>query len=265
MTSAFAAEHGVQGAAALRALAVKDIVDDEGPGGIGRDVAPIVDGAIIPAQVPVLFAKGEIAKVPYLTGWNSNEASLMQAIGTTTQSAIAALGEHQAEVRALYEKNGSLGDDEFAALLFDDDVFGAGAQGLAGFVAAAGQPSYVYHFAYVAENFRNRFKGVDHAGEIPYVFGTRGLDLSLLVRALTGGITDNDQKVIAEVQTYWTNFAKTGNPNASGLAEWPRFQPGHMTLVVDNNGFAARSDFRKAELAVGFAGWSKRTGLKAPD
>jgi len=266
--NAFAAHHAASGAGALdilRALSPRDIVADEGRGGTGRDVGPVVDGQIIPEQVPAAFAKGAIAKVPYLTGWNSNEASLMRSLGDTTQSVLAQLGEHAAEIRASYEKAGKLSDDEFAAQLFDDDVFGIGAQGLAGYVAAAGQPSYVYHFAYVAENFRSRFKGVDHAGEIPYVFGTRGLDLSLLVRALTGGITDNDQKVIAEIQTYWTNFAKTGNPNASGLTEWPRFQPGHTTLVVDNSGFAARADFRRAELAVGFAGWSKRTGLKAPN
>ncbi len=265
--AAFAAHHGANGAgtlATLRALSVKDILADEGRGGVGHDIAPEVDGQLIPDQVPLFFAKGEIAKVPYLTGWNSNEASLMRSLGDTTQSVLTKLGDHAADMRALYEKNGKLSDDEFAALLFDDDVFGMGAQGLAGYVAAAGEPSYVYHFAYIAQNFRGRFKGVDHAGEIPYVFGTRGLDLPFYVELLTGGVSADDQKVIAQVQAYWTNFAKTGNPNGAGLSEWATFEPGRTTLVVDNDGIAARANFRKDELAAGFAGWSKRTGLAAP-
>jgi para-nitrobenzyl esterase len=264
---AFAARHNASGSATLdtlRALSPTAIVADEGRNGAGRDVGPEVDGQIIPEQVPDLFAKGEFAKVPYLTGWNSNEASLMPSLGDTTGSVLAQLGEHAAQIRAIYEKNGKLSDDDFAAQLFDDDVFGIGAQGLAGFVAAGGQPSYVYHFAYVAENFRGRFKGVDHAAEIPYVFGTRGLDLPFYVTALIGTITPNDDKIIAQMQSYWTNFAKTGNPNAMGLTEWPTFQPDHTTLVVDNNGLGARADFRKDELTIGFMGWSKRSGLAAP-
>ena len=267
-TNAFAAHHKAAGSTALatlRTVSVDSLLQDEERGGVGYDVGPDVDGTILTDQVSVLFAKGEIAKVPYLTGWNSNEASLMRSLGDTTASMIERLGEHATEIRALYEKNGKLSDDDFAALLFDDDVFGAGAQGLAGFVAAAGQPSYVYHFAYIAENFRSRFKGVDHAGEIPYVFGTRGLDLPFYVTTLTGGISPADDKIIAQVQTYWTNFAKTGNPNSAGLTEWPRFAPGHVTLVVDNNGFAARPDFRRAEIAIGLAGWAKRTGLAPPN
>ncbi len=266
--NAFAMHHKAKGAsvlATLRALPVKDILEDEKRGGVGADVGPNVDGVILPDQVSVLFAKGEIAKVPYLTGWNSNEASLMHSLGDTTTSVIGQLGEQAAEIRAFYETGGKLSDDNFAALLFDDDVFGAGAQGLAGFVAAAGQPSYVYHFAYVAENFRAVFKGVDHAGEIPYVFGARGLDLPFYVTALTGGISPADDKIIAQIQTYWTNFAKTGNPNGAGLTEWPRFEPAHVTLVVENSGFAARADFRKPEIAIGLARWSARTGLAPPN
>ncbi len=267
ITSAFAAKHGAGGATALetlRALPARDIVADEKAHGVGRDVAPDVDGTIIPGQVSEQFAKGEIAKVPFLTGWNSNEASLMRYIGYTPQAMIAALGPHEADVRALYEQNGRLSDKEFGKKLFDDEVFGAGAQGLADFVAAQGAPSYVYHFAYIAENFRSRFKGVDHAGEIPYVFGTRGLNLGFFVNLLTGGITDNDQKVIAKVQDYWTNFAKTGDPNGADLPLWPAFKPDNTTMVFDNESIEARNDFRMPETAVGFAAWSRRSGLSAP-
>jgi para-nitrobenzyl esterase len=32
-----------------------------------------------------------------------------------------------------------------------------------------------------------------------------------------------DRKVAEEVSSYWVNFAKSGNPNGSGLPAWPAF------------------------------------------
>ena len=31
--------------------------------------------------------------------------------------------------------------------------------------------------------------------------------------------------------TYWTNFAKYGNPNGGGLPEWPAFSNKHPVLM----------------------------------
>ena len=60
-----------------------------------------------------------------------------------------------------------------------------------------------------------------HMAEIPFVFG------NLLPNGILGGpFTEADRKISADVQTYWTNFAKTGNPNMpslNGLPEWPKF------------------------------------------
>lgn len=55
--------------------------------------------------------------------------------------------------------------------------------------------------------------GAFHTSEVPYVLNT----LSMSDRPYT----DADRKIADILSSHWTNFARTGNPNGSGLPEWP--------------------------------------------
>ena len=56
------------------------------------------------------------------------------------------------------------------------------------------------------------------ASEIPYVFGT-------LMGRNGAAVAPKDQEVARMMNTYWANFAKTGDPNGKGLPEWPVYDP----------------------------------------
>jgi len=47
---------------------------------------------------------------------------------------------------------------------------------------------------------------------------------------------DSDRKASDLITSYWTNFAKTGNPNGLGLAQWPAYDAkSRQILRLDAN------------------------------
>ena len=248
---------------ALRALGTRRIVKAE-PDHDSDVVAPMVDGTVLPDQVAKLFAEGKIANAAYVAGSNSNEATLMSYLHMTKTSLTAPLGDNLAAVRAIYNDGGAISDDEFVRQLFSDALFASGAEGFAHYAAKAGNPAYVYNFRYIADALRSRQTGVGHGGEVVYVFGLGGLAKTPRGAVLASFASDKDKGVIALVQSYWTNFAKTGDPNGAGLPRWPMSpDTAPQTLVFDDQTQAV-ADFRAKQLGVIYLGWSERTGNPPP-
>ena len=86
--------------------------------------------------------------------------------------------------------------------------------------AAAGNPAYQYEFARVSPG-REKY-GAIHAAELSYVFGTSTGPWSFRVFPRQGA-NAVDTQVSGAMQQYWTNFAKTGDPNGGQLPVWPKF------------------------------------------
>ncbi|XP_070551775.1 acetylcholinesterase-like [Ptychodera flava] len=94
----------------------------------------------------------------------------------------------------------------------------------------AGSNVYLYQMTHVPANsiLRMKWLKATHAEDLPFVFGWH------FDSALNWTMPEDDVTVTLKVMKYWTNFAKTGNPNLSDgdaeltedekQTEWPLFK-----------------------------------------
>ena len=80
---------------------------------------------------------------------------------------------------------------------------------------ASGNTGYQYEFSRTVHG--KEALGAAHASEIPFVFGT------LPVWQRRNGYNESDTEYAKILQGYWTNFAKTGDPNGGKLTKWPKY------------------------------------------
>jgi para-nitrobenzyl esterase len=188
---------------------------------------PIIDGYFFPTDAVSIFAAGKQSHVALLAGWNRDEGNYRSLFGNETPTL-----EHFAErAKAKYAANA---DDFLKAYSATTDAEAKrAAQDYGGdqFIAfgtwkwmemqlkTGGSPVYRYEFDNTMPPASHASPNAEtfapHASEIEFVFGM--LDSKKLPWR------QEDRDVSELMLSYWSNFAKNGDPNGSGLPKWPAY------------------------------------------
>jgi len=251
--------------ACMREVSVEDLLASAmqprpGAGDVGGGASwrfsVVIGGpdAFLPDSPQALFDRGDIADVPYLLGSNNDEGTTFtwQATRLTTEAEYQAdltarFGDAAADVEAVYPASAFAGDFNAArARVVGDQGLVCGTHDTARRAAAAGRAVYLYNFN-VPWAILPSVLHAGHASEISHAFGTPYLPSP-----------DPDSEAVGEaMNTYWANFAKTGDPNGAGQpAQWPQFEPDADRRLQLDASFEVIDDFRVDECAFwrGFAG-----------
>jgi para-nitrobenzyl esterase len=266
----FAEKAGCNTITELRALSTREVYEIYNES--RRFGFPIViDGYFLPKSLPEIFSSNEQAQIPLLLGWNSAEISgmaFMMGKAYTEENYIAAVKkaypEKFEEVSKLYPY-GSDTEIEISATALASDRFIAYStwKWFDLHRKNCDKPAYRYLYSKMrpplvdqnlipglAGGTRARdpnFKqpepiGAPHACEIEYCMG----NLSLIKEYAW---TLDDYKVSKTMQNYFANFIKTGDPNGTGLPEWPSAGPMEknppvMIINTESKSVNARDDAR---------------------
>jgi para-nitrobenzyl esterase len=220
----FANSIGAPTLEALRAKSANEILQASLKKGNGFRFWPNVDGYFFPEDPAEIYAAGKQAHVPLLAGWNADEQSYATFFGKlkpTKENYVKKVrkdfGASADEVLKLYpgttEKEVKQSARDLASAQF---IAYSTWKWLNMQVKTGGAPVYAYHFEQVTPPEPGKeSKGAFHSSDIRYVF--EALDAGKLAWSA------DDRKMSDMMSSYWSNFAKTGDPNGSGLAHWPRY------------------------------------------
>jgi len=195
---------------------------------------PFVDGTLLTQTMSAAFASGEFNQVPVISGTNHDEYRLFVALDyDLVGNPILTSTQYDTAVTTLWGP--ALTPPVLAFYPFASYPFGGealGASGTDGVFSCAARiadqslakfvPTYTYEFNDEnAPPAQSAFGGLltfplgaYHSSELQYLFP--GIDVFGLPVTLSSQQTQLSDAMVS----YWTQFAKTGDPNSSGEPLW---------------------------------------------
>lgn len=267
----FLEKAGFQSIADFRKLSTRDIYEIYNAS--KRFGFPMVlDGHLLPKTLPELFEAKQQAQIPILVGWNSAEipgGALMQGQPYTPENFEAKVKQGYADVAQDLLKaypHSTAEEVEQSATMLASDNFIVYATWKWTDLHAKNSSQLVYRYLFsrirpplVDQSLTPGLAGgtVKKSGDAPKAPGPIGAPHASEIEYCMGNLylvddyawTQDDYKVSQDMQNYFANFIKTGNPNGNGLPQWDAVKgkdktPPVMVLDVQSHAVEAVHDDR---------------------
>lgn len=234
-------------AACLRAKPVSELVGTGSnvtfsPTNSLRDMpwTPVAGTPALPEQPLQALRDGHAARVPLIQGSTSDEMRPFVALSYDATGSPVTKEQYPDIVRQVFGARAQLVLGKYpvanylspgialATVLTDAGrKLGTCTTLPADTAAAAREPVYTYEFAQDDGQMIGNFPmGAAHGAELPYLF-----DGSF--NGYQSPPPTPDRQILSQrLISYWTQFARTGNPNNTDAPPWPAYRPGGPTLSI---------------------------------
>jgi para-nitrobenzyl esterase len=200
---------------------------------------PSLDNWVLPVQPAAVFAQGQEHKVDLMIGNNAiefpyekSEEALKGEIGKLLGDEAAPRAFVLYGLTAVADSPANAAYGDARAQWSSDWTFRCPAIQIALQHWAAGNRVYQYEFSLPALGKQV----AAHSADLRFVWGGLGADTS-----------ENDRLISEQMQRYWTNFAKTGDPNGASLPRWPKYDAKQRRYIeFTPQGVVEKTNLRRA-------------------
>jgi len=211
----------------------------------------VLDSWVLARTPSEVFAAAAQQPARLIIGNNGREASVfrgspsgaMVSVEGPKKTARICYGNLAPFVLALYAIDTRAGRTAAADGWMNDALVTCPSLVMATLNVAAGHPSFVYQFRRSIPGKGQDDLGSFHSLELPFVF--KAFNNPVWTWLSFG---KQDYMLADTMQSYWTNFAKTGDPNGGGLPQWRPFseKSGDYIEFGDDGRAAPRQGVRPA-------------------
>jgi para-nitrobenzyl esterase len=238
----------------LRSIEVRDLIDRS----TAYRLPSAIDGYVMNEHPSEIFKNRLQENRPMMLGTNTDEGTMFaygadkMSIEEFQQSLGRNYNDFGEEMINFYAVKDQSEVYQAVCQSINDAWFAQPTRWMARHNSKKTQDTYLYHFA--RRSLAWPYWGASHAAELEYVFASRDT-----AKHNPAYLFLSDAMI-----TYWTQFARTGNPNLEGLTEWPPYEEESDLNIRLDSVITVESNYLKKNLdaiddAMITSGWYQKT------